>query len=264
MTAEKPDQFSRTALQFGRDNLARLREARVAVFGIGGVGGYCAEALSRSGIGTLALLDDDTVCVTNINRQIIATHATVGQYKTDLMRARILEINPNATVEARRLFYSPETAADVDLTRYDYIVDAMDTVTAKLELVCRAQAAGTPLISAMGAANKLDPTAFIVADIYATAVCPLARIMRRELRRRGVPALKVVYSREQPAPPPPTEESGCQAGCVCPPGGARHCLQRRQIPGSNAFVPPVAGLILAGEVVKDLIYGNRTPALAGN
>jgi tRNA A37 threonylcarbamoyladenosine dehydratase len=260
----KQDQFSRAALQFGRDNLERLRAARVAVFGIGGVGGYCVEALSRSGIGRLTLFDDDTVCVTNINRQIIATHATVGLYKTDVMRARALEINPEATVEARRLFYGSETADSVDLTRYDYVVDAVDTVTAKVELVCRARAAGTPVISAMGAANKLDATAFVVADIYATSVCPLARVMRRELRRRGVPALKVVYSRELPMTPLEESEPGCRADCVCPPGSARRCARRRQIPASNAFVPPVAGLILAGEVVKDLIYGNQMAALAKN
>ncbi|MDR1322323.1 MAG: tRNA threonylcarbamoyladenosine dehydratase [Gracilibacteraceae bacterium] len=253
MAAEQLDQFSRTALQFGRAGLARLRAARVAVFGIGGVGGYCVEALCRSGVGALALFDDDTVCLTNINRQIIATHATVGRYKTDVMKARVLEINPEAAVEARHVFYGPETAAGVDLTCYDYIVDAVDTVTAKLELVCRAQAAGTPIISSMGAANKLDATAFTVADIYETSVCPLARVMRRQLRRLGVPALKVVYSTEKPTAPLEDMAPSCRSGCVCPPGAARHCLERRQIPASNAFVPPVAGLILAGEVVKDLI-----------
>jgi tRNA A37 threonylcarbamoyladenosine dehydratase len=225
VTADVPklDQFSRTALQIGQAGVNRLRAARVAVFGIGGVGGYCVEALCRSGVGTLALFDDDRICLTNINRQIIATHATVGQYKVDVMRARALEICPDADVEAHRLFFGPETSGSVDFTRYDYIVDAVDTVTAKLEIVCRAREAGVPVISAMGAANKLDPAAFRVADIYQTGVCPLARVMRRELRRRGVPALKVVYSPEPPTAQVEDLAADCRTGCICPPGTARHC-----------------------------------------
>ncbi|MCC8122198.1 MAG: tRNA threonylcarbamoyladenosine dehydratase [Oscillospiraceae bacterium] len=246
------DQFSRTRLQFGADAMQRLAKSRVAIFGIGGVGGYCAEALARSGIGGLDLFDDDTVCLTNLNRQIIATHKTVGQYKVDVMRARILEIYPACAVGAHKLFFTPETAYEVDFAAYDYIVDAVDTVTAKLELAVRAQAAQVPVISAMGAGNKLDPTAFAVADIQDTQVCPLARVMRKELRRRGVEHLKVVYSREVARKPLEDLHESCRTGCVCPPGAARTCQSRRQIPSSNAFVPAVVGLIMAGEVCKDL------------
>jgi tRNA A37 threonylcarbamoyladenosine dehydratase len=237
----------------GPDNMSRLFAAKVAVFGIGGVGGYAVEALARTGIGRLELFDDDRICLTNLNRQIIATRKTIGQYKVDVMRQRIREINPKAEVGARRIFYGAETADGIDLTDYDYIIDAVDTVSAKLELVCRAHACGTPIVSSMGAANKLEPSAFEVADIYATSVCPLARIMRRELRKRGVPALKVVYSKEPALTPLENLVPSCRDCCVCPPNTERKCAVRRQIPASNAFVPPVAGMILAGEVVKDLI-----------
>jgi tRNA A37 threonylcarbamoyladenosine dehydratase len=247
------DQFSRTALQLGRANMERLYAARVAVFGIGGVGGYCVEALARTGVGRIDLFDDDRICLTNLNRQIIATRATVGLYKVDVMKERILAINPAAAVDARKLFYGPETAADVDLTAYDYIVDAVDTMTAKLELVCRAKAGGVPIISSMGAANKLDAAAFEVADIHETSVCPMARIMRKELRSRGVGDLKVVYSKEPAMTPLDDADASCRRHCVCPPDSARTCAMRRQIPASNAFVPAVAGLIMAGEVIKDLI-----------
>ena len=252
------DQFSRTQLIFGAEGMARLRAARVAIFGLGGVGGYTAEALARSGVGTLVLVDDDRVCLTNLNRQILATHATVGQYKVDAAERRIREINPAAAVHTRKTFFSPETAEQFDFTRYSYVVDAIDTVTGKLALVERARAAGVPIISCMGAGNKVDAAAFEVADIYETSVCPLARVMRRELRRRGVPSLKVVYSREAPVAPEEDLSVSCRANCVCPPGTARKCTQRRQVPGSNAFVPAAAGLILAGEVVKDLTgFGGR-------
>jgi tRNA A37 threonylcarbamoyladenosine dehydratase len=247
------DQFARTALQLGRENMERLFAARVAVFGVGGVGGYCVEALARTGVGRLDLFDDDRVCLTNLNRQIIATHETVGQYKVDVMKERILEIHPAAEVGAYRLFYGPETADQADLSAYDYVVDAVDTLTAKLELVCRAEACATPIVSCMGAANKLDASAFRVADIYQTSVCPMARLMRKELRARGIRALKVVYSEEPPMKPVEDGAADCRRNCVCPPGTARTCLKRRQIPASNAFVPAVAGLILAGEVVRDLI-----------
>ncbi|MCL2035519.1 MAG: tRNA threonylcarbamoyladenosine dehydratase [Oscillospiraceae bacterium] len=246
------DQFSRTALQFGRVSMRRLYTSKVAVFGIGGVGGYCVEALARSGIGTIDLFDDDRICLTNLNRQIIATHRTVGQYKVDVTRERILDINPDADVGAYKLFYGPETALGIDLSQYDYIVDAVDTMTAKLELVCRADACGVPVISSMGAANKLDPSAFEVADIYDTSVCPMARVMRHELRKRDIRALKVVYSKEPAMTPIEDMESSCRRHCICPPDTARKCTIRRQIPASNAFVPPVAGLIMAGEVIKDL------------
>ena len=247
------NQFSRTQLLLGSEGMQRLAQARVAVFGIGGVGGYTVEALARSGVGALDLIDDDLVCLTNINRQIFATHKTVGQYKADAARARIAEINPKAKVTVHKCFYMPETADQFDLKQYSYIVDAIDTVTGKLELIERANMAGTPVISSMGAGNKLDPTAFEVADIYDTSVCPLARVMRRELKKRGVAHLKVVYSKEKPIVPVEDMAISCRSHCICPPGAARKCTQRRQIPGSNAFVPPVVGLIIAGEVIKDLI-----------
>ena len=246
------NQFSRTQLIFGADGMERLYRARVAVFGIGGVGGYTVEALARSGVGTLDLIDDDRVCLTNANRQIFATRKTVGQYKVDVARARILEINPDAVVHTYKTFYSPQTAEQFDFTQYDYVVDAIDTVTGKLALVEQAERAGAPIISSMGAGNKVDPTAFEVADIYETSVCPLARVMRQELRKRGIRKLKVVYSKEPALTPIDDMTISCRAHCICPPGTARKCTQRRQVPGSNAFVPSAVGLILAGEVVKDL------------
>ena len=246
------NQFSRTQLLFGEDGMERLYHARVAVFGIGGVGGYTVEALARSGIGTLDLIDDDRVCLTNLNRQILATRKTVGQYKVDVAEQRIREINPNAVVHTYKTFYAPQTAEQFDFSQFDYVVDAIDTVTAKLKLVEQAQKAGVPLISCMGVGNKVDPTAFEVADIYKTSVCPLARIMRRELRKRGIQKLKVVYSKEPAITPIEDMSISCRTHCICPPGTARKCTQRRQVPGSNAFVPAAAGLVLAGEVVKDL------------
>lgn len=246
------DQFSRTELLLGNENMIRLKNARVAIFGIGGVGGYTTEALARSGVGTLDLIDDDRVCLTNINRQIYATRRTVGRYKVDVAEERILEINPEAKVNTYKTFYMPDTAAEFDFSAYDYVVDAIDTVTGKLMLVEQADHAGTPIISSMGAGNKMDPTAFQVADIYETTVCPLARVMRRELKKRGIRSLKVVYSREKPMEPVEDMAISCRSNCICPPGTARKCTQRRQIPGSNAFVPSVAGLIIAGEVIKDL------------
>ena len=246
------NQFSRTQLIFGTEGMERLFRARVAVFGIGGVGGYTVEALARSGVGTLDLIDDDRVCLTNVNRQIFATRKTVGQYKVDVAQARILEINPDAVVHTYKTFYSPQTAEQFDFTQYDYVVDAIDTVTGKLALVEQAERAGTPIISSMGAGNKVDPTAFEVADIYETSVYPLARVMRQELRKRGIRKLKVVYSKEPALTPIDDMTISCRAHCICPPGTARKCTQRRQVPGSNAFVPSAVGLILAGEVVKDL------------
>ena len=246
------NQFSRTQLLFGAEAMEKLRQARVAVFGIGGVGGYTVEALARSGIGALDLIDDDRICLTNINRQIFATRKTVGQYKVDVAEQRVLDIDPDITVNTYKMFYTPQTADQFDFTQYDYIVDAIDTVTGKLELVEQADKAGTPIISCMGAGNKIDPTAFEVADIFETSMCPLARIMRQELKKRGIKKLKVVYSKEQPLKPIEDMSISCRAHCICPPGTARKCTQRRQVPGSNAFVPSVAGLILAGEVIKDL------------
>lgn len=247
------NQFSRTELLLGGDAMQKLARSRVAVFGVGGVGSYAAEALVRSGVGAIDLIDDDRVCLTNLNRQLFATRKTVGRYKVEVARERLLEINPNAAVEIHQTFYTPETADQFDFSQYDYIIDAVDTVSAKLELVVRAQAAGTPIISCMGAGNKLDPTAFRVADVYKTSGCPLARVMRHELRKRGVKSLKVVYSEEPPLTPLDDDEHNCKQHCICPPGTARTCTARRQVPGSTAFVPSVAGLIAAGEVIKDLI-----------
>lgn len=230
-------QFERTALLLGEAAVEKLAEARVAVFGVGGVGGYAVEALARSGVGKFVLTDSDTVSESNINRQIIATHRTVGRYKTEVMKDRILEINPEAQVEVRQCFFLPENADSFDFASYSYVVDAVDTVTAKLEIIMKAKAAGVPVISSMGAGNKLDASGFKVSDIYDTRVCPLARVMRRELKKRGIDSLKVVYSEEEPQKPLAEISEG----------------GKRVLPGSVAFVPSVAGLVLAGEVVKDLI-----------
>lgn len=246
------NQFSRTELLLGKEAMEKLANSRVAVFGIGGVGGYTVEALVRSGVGTIDIIDDDKVCLTNINRQIYATRKTVGKYKVDVAEERILEINPDAKVNKFRTFYTPETSEQFDLKNYDYVVDAIDTVTGKIELVMKAKETNTPIICSMGAGNKLDPTAFEVADIYKTSVCPLARVMRQELKKRGIKKLKVVYSKEQPMTPVEDMAISCKAHCICPPGTKRKCTARRQVPGSTAFVPSVVGLIIAGEVVKDL------------
>ena len=225
------NQFSRTQLLLGQESMDLLANATVAVFGIGGVGGYTVEALARSGVGHFVLVDDDKVCLTNINRQIIATRSSVGKYKVDVMKERILDINPKAEVEVYKCFYLPENADDFDFSKYSYVVDAVDTVTAKIEIIMRAKACNVPVISCMGAGNKLDPTKFRVADIYKTNMCPLAKVMRRPLEDMSI---------------------SCRTNCICPPGAARKCTERRDIPGSVAFVPSVAGLILAGEVIKDL------------
>ena len=246
------NQFSRTELLLGRQGMERLYNARVAVFGIGGVGGYTVEALARSGVGTLDLIDDDKVCLTNLNRQIIATRSTVGRYKVDVAAERIRDINPDCTVNVYKTFYTPETAEQFDFTQYDYIVDAIDTVTGKLELVERAAKAGTPIISCMGAGNKIHADKLEVTDIYKTSGCPLARVMRYELRKRRIRKLKVVYSKEPAMTPIDDMATSCRQNCICPPGTERKCTQRRQVPGSTSFVPAAAGLIAAGEVVKDL------------
>ncbi|MCH5156825.1 MAG: tRNA threonylcarbamoyladenosine dehydratase [Clostridiales bacterium] len=247
------NQFSRTELLLGKSAMEKLANSRVAVFGIGGVGGYTVEALVRSGVGAIDIIDDDKVCLTNINRQIYATRKTVGKYKVDVAAERIAEINPNVAIHTYKTFYTPEQADQFDFAQYDYVVDAIDTVTGKIGLVMQAMASNTPIISSMGAGNKLDPTAFEVADIYETSVCPLAKVMRKELSRRGVKSLKVVYSKEKPLTPIDDIEISCKEHCICPPGTERKCTARRQVPGSNAFVPSVVGLIIAGEVIKDLI-----------
>ena len=246
------NQFSRTQLLLGAQAMQQLAQSRVAVFGIGGVGGYVCEALVRSGVGAFDLIDDDKVCLTNLNRQIIATRKTVGQYKAEVMRDRMLEINPDVDVQIHKCFFLPENADEFPFSEYDYVVDAVDTVTAKIELVMKCQKEGTPIISSMGAGNKLEASAFRVADIYKTKMCPLAKVMRRELKKRGVKKLKVVYSEEKPTRPIEDMTISCRTNCICPPGAKHKCTERRDIPGSVAFVPSVAGLIIAGEVVKDL------------
>ncbi|MCR5684181.1 MAG: tRNA threonylcarbamoyladenosine dehydratase [Lachnospiraceae bacterium] len=246
------NQFSRTQLLLGPDAMKALSEKKVAIFGIGGVGGYVCEALVRSGIGAFDLIDDDKVCLTNLNRQIIATQKTVGKYKTEVMRDRMLDINPDAKVEIHKCFFLPENADDFPFSEYDYIVDAVDTVTAKIELIMRAQKEGIPIISAMGAGNKMDAGRLKIADIYDTKICPLARVMRRELKKRNVKNLKVVYSDEPPIRPLEDMSDSCSTHRICPPGAQHKCTERRAIPGSTAFVPAVAGLLIAGEIVKDL------------
>lgn len=221
------NRFSRTEALLGEQAMEKLKKARVAVFGIGGVGGHVVEALVRSGVGAVDIVDSDKVCLSNLNRQIIATESSIGKYKVDVMKERILDINPEAVVNVHKCFYLPETKDEFDFSQYSYVVDAVDTVTAKIQLVMEAEEAGVPIISSMGAGNKLDPTAFQVADIYKTSVCPLAKVMRRELKKRGIKKLKVVYSREQP-------------------------VVKNAVPASVAFVPSVVGLIIAGEVIKDL------------
>ena len=245
-------QFSRTQLQLGKDNMEKLHDAHVAVFGIGGVGGYVCEALVRSGVRRFDLIDDDKICLTNLNRQIIATRKTVGKYKAEVMKERILEINPDCEVNVHKCFFLPENADEFDFDNYDYIVDAVDTVTAKIELVMKANEKNVPIICSMGAGNKLDASMFKVSDIYKTKVCPLAKVMRRELKKRGVRKLKVVYSEEQPIRPIEDMSISCRTHCICPPGAKHKCTERRDIPGSVAFVPSVVGLIIAGEIVKDI------------
>lgn len=245
--------FSRTELLIGAEGVKKLAGSKVAVFGVGGVGSFAVEGLARAGVGKFVLVDDDCICLTNINRQLHATTKTVGRPKVEVMRDRVLEINPQAEVTVFQKFYLPETADELMAADYDYIVDAVDTVTAKIDLIVKAKAMNIPVISCMGAGNKLDPTQFEVADIFDTSICPLAKVMRQQLRKRGITSLKVVYSKEEPIVPVETEDSSCATGCICPAGTTRKCTIRHQIPGSISFVPSVAGLIIAGEVVKDIV-----------
>ena len=247
------DQCARTQLLLGEKAMEKLKNSRVAVFGVGGVGGYSVEALARSGVGAIDIIDDDKVCLTNINRQIIADTKSIGKYKVDVAKERILSINPKCKVTTYRCFYLPENSSEFDFSNYDYVIDAVDTVTAKINLVMQANESNVKIISSMGAGNKLDPTAFMVSDIYKTSVCPLAKVMRRELKKRNIKKLKVVYSKEEALVPEKDESISCSSHCVCPPGTERKCTDRRAIPGSVAFVPSVVGLIIAGEVIKDLI-----------
>jgi len=246
-------EFSRSELIIGTEGLEKLKNSKVAVFGVGGVGSFTVEALARTGIGHLVLIDDDCVCLTNLNRQLHATRKTVGKPKVEAMRDRVLEINPKCDVAIIQKFYMPEVAEEILDKSFDYIVDAIDTVTAKIDLAVRSNELGIPIISAMGAGNKTDPTKFEVSDIFKTSVDPLAKVVRKELRNRGVKKLKVVYSKEEPVKPVETETSSCSAGCICPKGTARKCTVKHQIPGSLSFVPSVMGLIIGGEVIKDLI-----------
>lgn len=248
----KEDRLSRLLPIFGEEALDKLNNSHVAVFGIGGVGGYVVEALARSGIGAMDLIDDDKVCLTNINRQILATRKTVGKYKVDVAEERVKEINPDCEVRTFKTFYLPDTQDIFDFSEYDYVVDAIDTVTGKLAIIENAKKAGVPVISSMGAGNKVNPAAFEVADIYETSICPLAKVMRRECRKRGIDSLKVVYSKEPPIRPLEDMSISCRQHCICPPGTVRKCTERRDIPGSTAFVPSVAGLIIAGEIINDL------------
>lgn len=246
------NQFSRTELVIGKEGVEKLNNTKVAIFGLGGVGSFVLEGLVRAGIGNFVLIDDDKICLTNLNRQILATRKTVGQPKVEVAKQRILDINPDANVEIHQEFFMPETEGILD-NSIDYIVDCIDTITAKIELVVRADKLNIPIISCMGTGNKLDPTRFEVTDIYKTSVCPLAKVMRKELRSRGIKKLKVVYSKEEPVRLNETTENSCKHNCICPPGTKRKCTIRNKVPGSVSFVPSVAGLIIAGEVVKSIL-----------
>ena len=246
------DQFSRTELLIGKQGGQKLQNAKVAIFGIGGVGSFVVEGLVRAGVGNFILVDDDKICLTNLNRQIIAIRKTVGKPKVEVAKERILEINPNANIETYQEFFMPDSKEILDES-VSYVVDAVDTVTAKIELVVRANKLKIPMISSMGTGNKLDPTRFEVTDIYKTSICPLAKVMRKELRARGIKELKVVYSKEEPIKPDETLECSCKTGCMRPPETVRKCTSRNQVPGSISFVPSVAGLIIAGEVIKDIV-----------
>jgi len=247
------NQFSRTQLLIGKKSIDELSKKTVAVFGVGGVGGYAVEALARSGVGNFVLVDDDLVCITNINRQILATFQTIGRAKVDVAKERILQINPRANVEIYKTFYLPSNRDEFDFSKYDYVIDAIDTVTAKIDIIVRCKENNIPIISAMGAGNKMNPAMMEITDIYKTEMDPLAKVMRRELKKRKVKKLKVVYSKEKPIKPLEDMSISCRAHCVCPAGTKRHCTDRRDIPGSSAFVPSVSGLLIASEVVKDLI-----------
>lgn len=250
-------QFDRERMLLGDEAMQVLAASHVAVFGVGGVGSFTAEALARAGVGAITLIDHDTVSLTNLNRQLVALHSTIGMRKTDVMASRILDINPACRVTNLPVFYEPECREDFFSRGFDFIADCIDSTRSKLDLIETAIRRGVPIISSMGTGNRLDPSKFRITDLSKTSGCPLAKVMRRELRKRGIKKLKVVYSTEPPIEPKETEELSCKNHCVCPPGTARKCTVRRQIPGSTAFVPSVAGLIIAGEVVKDLIKDVR-------
>ncbi|MCL1935693.1 MAG: tRNA threonylcarbamoyladenosine dehydratase [Defluviitaleaceae bacterium] len=250
------NQFSRTQMLLGSEGMEKLKFLKIAIFGIGGVGSFVAEGLARSGVFNISLFDDDNICLTNINRQIMATTKTIGKDKVEMMKQRILDINPRANVEANVCFFGKDTE-NIKFDKYDYIIDAVDTVSSKILLVEKAKENNINIISCMGTGNKLDPTKFEVADIYKTSVCPLARVMRKELKNRKIKNLKVVFSKEKPLiPDDHNGKLNCKFNCICPPGAAAHCVIRRQVPGSVSFVPSVAAMIIVGEVVKDIVYNN--------
>ncbi len=249
------NQFSRTELLIGKEGIEKLKNSKVAIFGIGGVGSFVVEGLVRAGVENFVLIDDDKICLTNLNRQIIATRKTIGKYKADVAKERILEINPNANVEVYKEFYMPDSKTNIINKELSYVVDCVDTVTAKIGIIMQAKKENIPVISSMGTGNKLDPTKFEITDIYKTNICPLAKVMRKELRKRNIESLKVIYSEEEPIKPDDTSSSSCKTNCICPPGTKRKCTIRNQVPGSISFVPSVAGLMIAGEIVKDIIYG---------
>ena len=249
------NQFSRTELLIGKEGIEKLKKSKVAIFGIGGVGSFVVEGLVRAGVENFVLIDDDYICLTNLNRQIIATRKTIGKYKADVAKERILEINPNANVEVYKEFYMPDSKTNIINKELSYVVDCVDTVTAKIEIIMQAKKENIPVLSSMGTGNKLDPTKFEITDIYKTNICPLAKVMRKELRKRNIDSLKVIYSEEEPIKPDDTSSSSCKTNCICPPGTKRKYTIRNQVPGSISFVPSVAGLMIAGEIVKDIIYG---------
>lgn len=248
------NQFSRTELLIKEDGIQKLQKAKVAIFGIGGVGSFAVEGLVRSGIGNFILVDDDKICLTNLNRQIIATRKTIGKYKVDVMEERILEINPDAKIQTYQEFYMPNSKTNIITEDIDYVIDCVDTVTAKIEIVKRCKELDIPIISAMGTGNKLDPSRFEITDIYKTSICPLAKVMRKELRKRNIDSLKVIYSKEEPIEIDEYSNSSCKTNCICPPGTKRKCTIRNQVPGSISFVPSVAGLMIAGEVIRKIIW----------
>ena len=249
------NQFSRTELLIGKEGIEKLNNAKVAIFGLGGVGSFVVEGLVRAGVQNFILVDDDKICLTNLNRQIIATRKTIGKYKVDVAKERILEINPSASVEIYQEFFMPESNTKIIKEDLTYVIDCIDTVTAKIEIVKQCKEEGVPVISALGTGNKLDPSKFEITDVYKTSVCPLAKVMRKELRKRKIENLKVIYSKEEPIKPEETSESSCKTNCICPPGTKRKCSIRNQVPGSISFVPSVAGLMIAGEVVRDILKG---------
>ena len=247
------NQFSRTELLIKKEGIDKLQNAKIAIFGIGGVGSFVVEGLVRSGVGNFVLIDDDKICLTNLNRQIIATRKTIGKYKVDVMKERILEINPNANVETYQEFYMPNSETNIINKDLSYVVDSIDTVTAKIEIIRQCKNINIPVISSMGTGNKLDPSKFEITDIYKTSICPLAKVMRKQLRKRNIDNLKVIYSKEEPIKIDEYSNNSCKTNCICPPGTKRKCSIRNQVPGSISFVPSVAGLMIAGEVIRDII-----------